>query len=131
MKNIVLGIGLTLSLLSANSFMDKLLRELSYEPKDFQIGDGTKFKISNEDKAIILNGNVRCNDGKGDFTIQPSPTNMCTRFKNEDNSKFKVTLFILDKSNETEWINEEWTLKRVDNKMQLLRPNGFQVELDK
>lgn len=131
MRKIVLGIGLTLSLLSANSFIDKLLGELSYEPKDFQIVDGTKFKISNEDKAIILYGNVRCNDHKGDFTIQSSPTNMCTRFKNEDNSKFKVTLFKLDKSNETEWINEEWTLKRVDNKMQLLRPNGFQVELDK
>lgn len=36
----------------------------------------------------------------------------------------------LDKSNETEWMTEEWTVKRVDNKMQLLRPNGFQVELD-
>ena len=134
MKKILLCFGITLSLLNANSFKEELVKELSYENENFQIGDGTKFKISNNDKAIIVKGVVKCNEGQGDFIIDSNPNRMCTKFKNEDNFKFKVTLYHLDKTNDkvfADTIVEDWVVKKVDNKIKILRPNGFEVELEK
>lgn len=105
------------------------LNPLQYMKK-LQIGDGTEFKIADDEEVVIVNGTVKCYE-KGNFLIDGDINRMCTDFKNKDNFKFKVALVHLDKLNKviTEPIFEEWTVKKSDEKIQLLRPNGFSVQL--
>ena len=95
--------------------------------KNFEIADGTKFKINDEQYAVIVHGSVKCVE-----RFFQDMNKMCTSFENQDNFKFKVALIHFDKLNNenfTEPIFEEWTVKKTDDAMQLLRPNGFSVQL--
>lgn len=100
--------------------------------KNFQIGDGTEFRIAYNDEVVILNGTFKCYEDSN-FLIDGDINRMCTRFENKDNFKFKVTLAHLDKLNNKVLvepiISEEWTVKKSDEKIYLLRPNGFSVQL--
>lgn len=99
--------------------------------KNFLIEDGTKFKIADNEKAVITGGTVKCFENSDYFFIDNDINKMCTTFENKDNVKFKVVL--LGKSDNGANYNvftEEWTLKKTNESIQILRPNGFPVQLD-
>jgi len=123
MKKIIIGIGLTFSFLSASNFIE-IFADIMPEPEiNFKIYDLTKFKISNNSEAFIIGGNVKCQDDLSIF-IFGYTNEMCTEFKNQDGYKFNVKLLLKDRT----VINEEWTVKKINKKIQVLRPNGFSVE---
>jgi len=118
MKKIFLIIGLSL-ILNANDFINKL-SNLFPEPDSFKITNGTEFKIADDINAFIIGGEVKCYDDKNDLSL-------CTEFKNQDGYEFKVTLVLENKIIQ----NENWIVKKIDKKIQVLRANGFIVELIK
>lgn len=100
--------------------------------KEFSIIDGTKFQISNEDTAYLVDGSSNCIPGllntKVTNTI-PGAYNKsgfsvgCTTFKLIDGSKFNVTL--LTSKNK---IQEEWRIQNKEEKISIIRPNGYIVK---
>ena len=101
---------------SLMSMIDSLM------PEDLFIADGTMFKISDTEKAIIINGKIKCNQAKG-FIIGISKGMNCTNFDIIDKSKTKVHLITKDKS-----LNEFWTINLNDKVITITRPNGFIIQ---
>lgn len=123
MKKLFLIMGLAL-ILNANDFIDKL-SNLFPEPDSFKIVNGTYFKIADDINAFIIGGEVKCYDDKNDLSL-------CTEFKNQDSYEFKVTLVLKDEIiQDIVILNENWIVKKIDKQIQVLRPNGFIVELIK
>ena len=126
MKKIFIGVGLTLSFLSANNFIERLADIIPVPEINFKIYDKTKFKIADNKEAFIVGGSVKCQDDFSVF-IYGNSNEMCTEFKNQDGYKFNVKLLTEDMT----VINEQWTVKKINEQIQVLRPNGFSIELIK
>lgn len=126
MKKTLIGVGLVSTILSASNFIERLA-DIMPEPEiNFKIYDKTKFKIAENEEAFIVGGSVKCQDDFSVF-IYGNSNKMCTKFKNQDGYKFNVKLLTEDRT----VINEEWTVKKINKQIQVLRPNGFSIELIK
>lgn len=100
--------------------------------KEFSLIDGTKFQISNEETAYLVDGTSSCVPGvfntksinivSGDYNKSAFKVG-CTTFKLIDGSKFNVTL--LTSKNR---IQEEWRIENKEEKISIIRPNGYIVK---
>lgn len=111
-----------------NSVWTKINTEIQKKfniPLFIAIPDGKKFKVSNDDIGIITDGTTECSPKLFSFSKNES-IHYCTEMKTTNNSKVLVSLIVKDNK-----IKEHWTVKNNDGRVQVLRPNGFKVEVVK
>jgi hypothetical protein len=128
MKRLILSTILTIQMAYSDGIVNNIVKNFAnnYDlmPKKFMIGDETKVKIDENKTAYIVNGTSFCN--YTDAYLLGKPNDKCTVFESQDKSKFLVQLF---HSDDKKISNEEWTVSKKETIIQVLRPNGFKIEI--
>lgn len=118
MKKLILSIVLAISMAYSDGIFNNLM------PKKFMFSDETKVKIGENEIAYIVNGTSFCRTT--DAYLLGKPNDKCTAFESQDKSQFLVQLFHADDKIIS---NEIWTIDNTGTNIQVLRPNGFKIEV--
>ena len=129
MKRLILSITLTISMAYSDGIINNMTNFFirNYEdlmPKKFMFGDETKVKIAENKIAYVVNGTSICRIT--DAYLLGKPSDKCTVFESQDKSKFLVQLFHAE---DLKISNEVWTVSKDKTTIQVLRPNGFKIEI--
>lgn len=131
MRKLILSMFLIIQMAYSDGIIEKMTNFMiknygDMSPKRFMIGDGTKVKIEENKIAYITNSAFKCN--YTDAYLLGKPNDKCTVFDYKDKSRFSVSLILPD---EQKILNELWTVNANDREqtMQVLRPNGFKIEI--
>lgn len=89
-------------------------------PSYFQIKNGVKFKISDNDTATIINGKTKCEKVFFDDVSEYA----CTEIITLDGSLSRVNLYTNGNV-----IEELWTVKNINGQISAIRPNGYSVQI--
>lgn len=95
-------------------------------PDTFAFRDATKFNISDNEVAYIIDGTADCKFELFTYSGRKIP---CTEIKTKDGSTAKVSFLVKDIKDSTyKKVEETWTVKNDNGVISIARPNGYLIK---